>query len=65
MQLQDKTLYILTGANLISLNAEDGTILSNGVLPKELTPPTPNLPKNMLRGAGRQGSRQGGRGGAQ
>lgn len=64
VQLLDKTLYILTGTNLISLNAEDGTILNRSELPKELTPAMPNFAgMGGMGGLGRQGGAGGRQGG--
>lgn len=38
LQLVDNTLYVIIGANLVTVNADTGAVLSNGTLPQEMNP---------------------------
>jgi len=55
LQLNDKTLYIIIGANLAAVNADTGDVLSTGVLPKETTVNMMNMMRPMRNGGGNGG----------
>jgi len=57
LELNANTLYILIGFNMVAVNADTAAVLSNGVLPKEMTPKQnmgiawrPNNPLNPHNG---------------